>query len=113
MPFDISDSPQTFEEVRKWLEPEEGKVIYGPKGCPECRMLGYKGRSGLFEVLLITRSLRKMILDKQPTQAIRQKAIEEGMLEFRHSALLKVARGETSIEEVFRVVPSEYLGLDD
>jgi type II secretory ATPase GspE/PulE/Tfp pilus assembly ATPase PilB-like protein len=113
MSFDISDSPQTFEDVRKWLEPEEGKLIYGPKGCPECRMLGYKGRSGLFEVLVVTRSLRKMILDKQPTQVVRQKAIEEGMLEFRHAALLKVARGETSIEEVFRVVPSEYLGLDD
>jgi type II secretory ATPase GspE/PulE/Tfp pilus assembly ATPase PilB-like protein len=113
MSFDISDSPQTFEEVRKWLDPDEGKVIYGPKGCPECRMLGYSGRSGLFEVLSVSRNIRKMILEKQPTQVIRQKAIEEGMLEFRHAALLKVARGQTSIEEVFRVVPTEYLGLDD
>ena len=41
------------------------------------------------------------------------KALEEGMIEFRQAALLKVARGDTSIEEVFRAVPSEYLGLDD
>jgi type II secretory ATPase GspE/PulE/Tfp pilus assembly ATPase PilB-like protein len=113
LPFDMTDSPQTFEEVRKWLEPGEGKLLYGPRGCPECRMMGYSGRSGLFEVLGVTRETRKLILAKQPTQVIRQKAIEEGMMEFRHSALLKVAKGETSIEEVFRVVPSEYLGLDD
>jgi type II secretory ATPase GspE/PulE/Tfp pilus assembly ATPase PilB-like protein len=113
MSFDIADAPQTFEEVRKWLEPGEGKVLFGPKGCQECRMLGYSGRTGLFEVLSVSRGTRKLILEKQPTQVIRQKAIEEGMLEFRHAALLKVARGETSIEEVFRVIPSEYLGLDD
>ncbi len=41
--------------------------------------------------------------------AIRQKAVEEGMIPFRQAALLKVARGETSIDEVFRAIPSEYL----
>jgi type II secretory ATPase GspE/PulE/Tfp pilus assembly ATPase PilB-like protein len=113
LPFDMTDSPQTFEEVRRWLEPGEGKLLYGPRGCPECRMMGYSGRSGLFEVLAVSREIRKLVLGKQPTQIIRQKAIEEGMMEFRHAALLKVAKGDTSIEEVFRVVPSEYLGLDD
>lgn len=107
--FELSELVPTFEEVRRWLEPGEGKVIYGPKGCAECRMIGYSGRTGVFEVLPITRALRQMILGKQPTQVMRQKALEEGMLEFRQAALLKVARGETSIEEVFRVVPSEYL----
>jgi type II secretory ATPase GspE/PulE/Tfp pilus assembly ATPase PilB-like protein len=113
MAFDLSDSPQTFEEVRQWLEPDEGKTFYGPKGCDNCRMQGYAGRTGVFEVLAVSRNIRKAILAKQPTQVIRTKAIEEGMIEFRQSALLKVARGETSIEEVFRAVPAEYLGLDD
>jgi type II secretory ATPase GspE/PulE/Tfp pilus assembly ATPase PilB-like protein len=76
-------------------------------------MTGYAARTGAFEVLNVSRAVRKMILGRQPTPAIRQKAIEEGMIEFRQAALLKVARGETSIEEVFRAVPSEYLGLDD
>jgi type II secretory ATPase GspE/PulE/Tfp pilus assembly ATPase PilB-like protein len=111
--FDLADSPETFAEVRHRLKPDEGKVLYGPKGCPKCRGLGYDGRTGVFEVLTVSRSLRQQILARQPTQEIRQKAIEEGMIEFRHSALLKVARGETSIEEVFRSVPSEYLALDD
>jgi type II secretory ATPase GspE/PulE/Tfp pilus assembly ATPase PilB-like protein len=64
-------------------------------------------------VLTVSRNLRQLILAKQPTQVIRHRAIEEGMIEFRQSALLKVAQGETSIEEVFRSVPSEYLALDD
>jgi type II secretory ATPase GspE/PulE/Tfp pilus assembly ATPase PilB-like protein len=111
--FDLTDSPQTFDEVRQWLEPGQGQLLYGPKGCPECHMLGYTDRTGVFEVLTCSRNVRKMILARQPTQTIRQKAIEEGMVEFRHSALLKVARGQTSIEEVFRAIPTEYLGIDD
>jgi type II secretory ATPase GspE/PulE/Tfp pilus assembly ATPase PilB-like protein len=110
--YDVSESPGMFDEVRRWLEPEEGKVIHGPGGCPECRMLGYVGRSGVFEVLTVSKEIRKLIADRQPTQVIRQRAVAEGMTEFRAAALLKVAKGETSIEEVFRVVPTEYLDLD-
>jgi type II secretory ATPase GspE/PulE/Tfp pilus assembly ATPase PilB-like protein len=110
--YDISDSPGTFDEVRRWLNPDEGKVLYGPGGCADCKMLGYVGRSGVFEVLTVSKEVRKLIADRQPTQVIRQRAVAEGMTEFRPAALLKVALGETSIEEVFRVVPTEYLDLD-
>jgi type II secretory ATPase GspE/PulE/Tfp pilus assembly ATPase PilB-like protein len=113
VPFDVA--PEMFVEVERWLGPEEGKKFYGPapKGCPECRGLSYRGRTGVFEVLHVTKAVRKAILERQPTQAIHQQAVREGMIEFRHSALLKVARGETSLEEVFRTVPSEYLGVED
>jgi type II secretory ATPase GspE/PulE/Tfp pilus assembly ATPase PilB-like protein len=107
--FDVSASPQTFDEVRPWLEPGQGETLYGPGGCPDCRMLGYTGRTGVFEILPTSPEIRKLILTRQPVQVIRAKGIEEGMIEFRQAALLKVARGETSIEEVFRVVPAEYL----
>ncbi len=109
--FELDEALPTFDEVRRWLEPGEGKVLYGPTGCAECRMQGYSGRTGVFEVMVMTRGLRQMILNKQPTEVLRQKAIDEGMVEFRQAALLKVARGETSIEEVFRTVPSEYLSV--
>jgi type II secretory ATPase GspE/PulE/Tfp pilus assembly ATPase PilB-like protein len=111
--FELADAPMTFEDVKQFLEPGQGQMLYAPKGCPECRMLGYAGRTGVFEVLPVTRDIRKMILAREPTPVIRRKAIEEGMIEFRQAALLKVARGETSIEEVFRTVPSEYLGVDE
>jgi type II secretory ATPase GspE/PulE/Tfp pilus assembly ATPase PilB-like protein len=50
---------------------------------------------------------------KESLQAIREKSLEEGTIEFRQAALLKVAKGETTVEEVFRVVPTEYLGVED
>jgi type II secretory ATPase GspE/PulE/Tfp pilus assembly ATPase PilB-like protein len=111
--FDLSDAPDTFADVRHHLGADEGKVLYGPKGCEACDMEGYSGRTGVFEVMPITRNLRNLISDGVPARDIRAKAIEEGMLEFRQSALLKVAQGQTSTEEVFRVIPSEHLLLDD
>jgi type II secretory ATPase GspE/PulE/Tfp pilus assembly ATPase PilB-like protein len=112
--YDLSDSPMSFDEVKKWLTPEEGHVLYGPKpaGCPKCRTLGYVGRMGVFEVFPVDREIRRLIQARETIQALRNHAIAQGMIEFRHSALLKVARGQTSIEEVFRVVPPEYLSLE-
>ncbi len=106
-------SLRTFDEVRPWLGANEGKHLFGSKGCEECNMEGYAGRSGVFEVMPITRTIRNLISDGEPARTIRTKAVEEGMLEFRQSALLKVARGETSTEEVFRVVPAEHLMMED
>jgi type II secretory ATPase GspE/PulE/Tfp pilus assembly ATPase PilB-like protein len=111
--LDLSEAPHIFEEVRQWLEPDQGKQLYAPNGCAECHRTGYAGRTGVFEVLSVKRELRKLIYEGQTTQTIRQKAIDDGMIEFKQSALLKVARGETTAEEVLRVVPTEYLGLDD
>ena len=51
-----------------------------------------------------------MILDKAAAPMLHRKAVEEGMIPFRLAALLKVAQGQTSIEEVFRAIPMEYLG---
>jgi type II secretory ATPase GspE/PulE/Tfp pilus assembly ATPase PilB-like protein len=113
MSFDISMAPHTFDEVKQWLEPGEGQALYAAKGCNDCHQTGYTNRTGVFEVLTVSREIRKLIFEKQTTQTIRQKAIDEGMIEFKQAALLKVARGQTSAEEVLRVVPTEYLGLDD
>jgi type II secretory ATPase GspE/PulE/Tfp pilus assembly ATPase PilB-like protein len=107
--FDLGDAPQTFEEIRPHLGPGEGYLMYGPRGCPECHKMGYAGRTGVFEVLQVGPGLRKMILERSPGPVLRQKALEEGLVECRLAAMLKVARGETSIEEVFRVIPTEYL----
>ncbi len=111
--FDISSSPHTFDEVRQWLEPEEGRQLYGARGCAACDMSGYDARAGVFEIMTVTSELRKYIADGKPSGDIRQKAAEEGMREFRHSALLRVAKGLTSTEEVFRSIPPEYLLLED
>ena len=93
--------------------PGQGQKLFGPTGCDQCHGTGYIERTGVFEVLPISPALRKLILARQPVQALRHKALEEGMIEFRQAALLKVAQGQTTVEEVFRSVPTEYLGLDE
>jgi type II secretory ATPase GspE/PulE/Tfp pilus assembly ATPase PilB-like protein len=111
--YPLGDSPHSFEEVRGWLEPGEGEGIFGAPGCPECHHGGYTGRTGVFEILRINRELRRMIAEGRPTTELRRKAVEDGMLELRRSALLKIARGVTSPEEVLRAIPGEYLGIDE
>jgi type II secretory ATPase GspE/PulE/Tfp pilus assembly ATPase PilB-like protein len=98
-----------FEEVRERLEPGEGEALYGPVGCPECHHTGYAARTGVFEMLRVGGGIRGLIDERATTSAVRRKAVEEGLIEFRQSALIKLARGETSIEEVVRVLPTEYL----
>jgi general secretion pathway protein E len=107
--FDLSDAPHTFDDVRPWLGPNEGNALYAPKGCPACQMSGYAGRTGVFEIMRVTRNLRDLISHGRPTSEIRHAAVTDKMLEFKHSALLKVAQGVTSTEEIFRVIPSEHL----
>ncbi len=110
---DLSFYPQIFEEVTRWLKPGEGQRLFAALGCADCRGTGYTARAGVFEVLSINKPLRQLIFEKQPTQVLRNKALAEGFLEFRQAALLKVARGQTSADEVLRVVPTEYLGIED
>ena len=57
---------------------------------------------------MVSQRMQDLITQGRPASALRTMAMEEGMVEFRHSALLKVAQGETSIEEVVRVLPTEY-----
>ncbi len=102
-------APRLFEGVRQWLQPGQGEVLCGPAGCPACFNTGYSGRTGVFEMLAVTPGVREAIDESAPVAIIRKKAVEEGMIEFRHSAIMKVAQGLTSIEEVVRVLPGEYL----
>jgi len=107
--YDLTGSPETFEEVRRWLAPGEGDKIYSAPGCEKCHYEGFIGRTGVAEVLRVTRQIRPMILRRKSVQELRQQALREGMLDLRRAALLKVAHGETSTEEVMRTIPAEHL----
>ena len=111
--FDLSDAPHTFDDVRPWLGADEGRMLFAPKGCPECNLSGYAARSGIFEVMPISKDMRELISSGASPRDIRGEAIKEKMPEFRQTAMLKVARGETSTEEVFRVIPTEHLMMED
>ena len=111
--YDISASPETFAEIESLLGPDEGQTIYGPDPTDENSQGGYNTRTGLFEVMMMSQAIRKLVADGRPSQEIEKAAIESGMVAFRRSALLKVAQGITSTEEMLRSLPSEYLGLED
>jgi type II secretory ATPase GspE/PulE/Tfp pilus assembly ATPase PilB-like protein len=110
--YDISESPETFAEIQSLLEPGLGTFIYGPAGCDQCRNQGYSGQVGVFELMSFNRELRQMVLAGQPTEDLQKQAIAAGMIEFRRAAMLKIAQGLTSTEEVLRELPAEYLGLE-
>jgi type II secretory ATPase GspE/PulE/Tfp pilus assembly ATPase PilB-like protein len=111
--IEIGEVPGSFEDIRHWLEPGQGEALYAAKGCPKCHLTGYASRTGVFEVLRTSRDMRRLIAEGQPTRVLRQQAVEEGFVELRRAALLRVARGETSAEEVLRAIPSEYLGIEE
>jgi len=109
---DIRESPETCNDIRSLLEPGLGDTLYASGGCEACRRQGYDGRTGVFEVMTFNRHLRDMILQNRSVEEIQEEAIRHGMVEFRRAAMLKVAQGITSTEEVLRELPAEYLGLE-
>jgi len=111
--YDISSSPGTFGEIQQLLKPGEGNEIFGPSGCEECFGGGYSGRTGLFELMSLNREVRRMVAEARPLTEIQDAVIRGGMIEFHRAALLKVARGVTSTEEMMSEVPTEYLGLEE
>jgi type IV pilus assembly protein PilB len=80
--------------------------VYAPVGCENC-MGGYKDRVGIFEVLPVTNAVSKIILSGGTVMDITNKALEEGLITLRRSALEKVKQGITSLEEIDRVVSIE------
>ncbi len=80
-----------------------GQVYYRGSGCIECNSSGYRGRTGVYEVMPVTPKIRTMILDSATATDIEAAAVEEGMLTLRAGAVKKFERGITTIEEVLRV----------
>ncbi len=78
-------------------------TICEPVGCEECRGTGYSGRTGIYEILVITDAIRQMIVDRASAADIRAHALEHGMHTLRMDGWRKVLAGTTTLEEVIRV----------
>mgnify|MGYP000566126189 CR=1 FL=1 len=76
--------------------------LFKPVGCSECNE-GYRGRSGIFQVMPLTEPIQQIILEEGNSLKISKQATKEGVLDLRQSALLKVARGVTDLVEINRV----------
>jgi len=87
-----------------WRADKPEKVM-APVGCLECRMTGYYGRIGLYEIMLMTPALRRLVTRDADDRAIREQAYKDGMKPLRVSGAMKIAAGLTTAEEVLKVAP--------
>ena len=78
------------------------KVFHYGRGCSVCNDSGYKGRRGIYELLVVTDPIRTQINERAPTVVMRQKAVELGMVTLREDGLRGIFNGETTIEEVVK-----------
>jgi len=85
---------------------ESPGVLHRGAGCKMCAGTGYLGRTGLFEVMVVTEEIRRMLLNSASTDAIRARALEEGLVTMKRDGMLKVKEGITSAAEVVRSVLS-------
>jgi type IV pilus assembly protein PilB len=91
------------ESTKKDLEISEPLTIFSPVGCLKCEQSGFSTRIGLFEILLMTKQLSKIILETPSKEEISKEAQRQGMITIYQDGILKVLKGVTTIEEVFRV----------
>ena len=78
------------------------KVFYYGRGCSVCNDTGYKGRRGIFELLVVSDAIRNLINERAPSVVLRQKAVELGMVTLREDGLRGIFDGDTTIEEVVK-----------
>jgi type IV pilus assembly protein PilB len=90
--------------IDEGFTPEEAKTVQvmKGKGCATCNKTGYKGRTGLYEVMEVDDEIKELVLVGASALELKKKAIERGMITLRRSGLIKVAQGLTTLEEVAR-----------
>ena len=88
-----------------WRSERPASGWMDPVGCVECRMTGYLGRIGLYEIMLSSPAIRKLVDDRADDVRVREQAYRDGMRPLRLSGAVKVAAGLTTAEEVLKVAP--------
>ncbi len=102
---------QREEEIRLWdtvcapFKAPPPETVYRPVGCLDCRNTGYLGRIGIYEIMQITREVKRLILQQTDVAALTQAAYKSGMRPLRVSGAAKVAQGMTTFEEVLKSAP--------
>ena len=96
---------ETWRAITSPWRGEKPTTVMQPEGCVECRMTGFLGRIGLYEIMLMTPALRRLVVRDADDRAIRELAYKEGMKPLRVSGAMKVAAGITTADEVVKVAP--------
>ncbi|MCM8765925.1 MAG: type II secretion system ATPase GspE [Candidatus Omnitrophica bacterium] len=104
----VKPSKEVLEELEVMENVEVEKItIYEGKGCESCKFTGYRGRTGIYEFLVINNEIRKMIVERVSSDRIKKKAMEMGMRTLRQDGWEKVLHGLTTPAEVMRVTQRE------
>ena len=90
--------------VAPW-KAQKPETTYIAKGCLDCRMTGYMGRIGIYEMMVLNNEIRSMITDTTDMDKLRELAYREGVKPLRISGAMKVAAGITTVDEVMKVAP--------
>jgi type IV pilus assembly protein PilB len=100
--IEYSPSDQELMELSLSRQDVAGKKFFYGKGCNFCNNTGYKGRTGIFEVMSLSDEMRDLVLQNASTELLRQASIRNGMRSLRESGMLSIYDGMTTIEEVVR-----------
>ena len=102
---ECKEAYEASEEEKELLgiDTAEPKIIYRAKGCPKCDNTGFRGRTGVYEIMPITPELKKIISHKGDADAIKEQALKEGMNTLRMSATKYVLEGVTTVGEMTKV----------
>jgi type II secretory ATPase GspE/PulE/Tfp pilus assembly ATPase PilB-like protein len=81
--------------------------LFDGKGCDECRGTGYRGRTGIYELLRVSEAIRSLIVRKAPAAEIRREAVAQGMVTLREDGWARACAGLTTVSEILRVTEDE------
>ena len=100
---ELAANPEIAKELGMPPQAARGVKIYKGKGCEECKFTGYKGRTAIYEILVVNEEIRDLVLKRASADQIKKKAISMGMKTLRHDGWEKIKMGLTTPSEVIRV----------
>ena len=103
---EYTPEPEMLKRIGVAEEACHNQRAYRGKGCVKCFHTGYKGRCGIFELLLMDQDMKALVLQTSDANQIKKRAIENGMISLQKDGAMKVLQGITTIEEVYRVCQS-------
>nr|WP_308633374.1 GspE/PulE family protein [Massilia sp. YIM B02443] len=96
-------SDEVWQSIGGAWKIDKPSVVYRPVGCPECRQTGYRGRTGIYELLTVSEGFGRLLRASGDIQALRRQSVADGMKPLRIAGAMKVVEGVTTADEVLKV----------
>jgi len=100
-------TPEELREIGLAAEKQKPRMLYRPKGCDACNATGYRGRTGIYEIMMVDDAIRELAVKKVDSGSIKRAAVQKGMRTLMEDGGRKVLRGVTSVAEVLSVTQED------